>query len=78
MRTYARIHDNTVVELLATPGDVKSMFHADLTWIDITDMHGVACGLRCVEGVVAAGPGETVPTQEGVERPMGPARARVP
>ncbi|WP_454751703.1 hypothetical protein [Cupriavidus necator] len=37
MRTYARICDGKVVELFSTDGDIATMFHPSLTWVDITD-----------------------------------------
>ena len=36
MKTYARIENNTVIELLRTDGDIATMFHRDLHWIDVT------------------------------------------
>jgi hypothetical protein len=36
MKTYARIQDNTVVELFSTDGDISSMFHPALIWVDVT------------------------------------------
>ena len=38
MKTYARIVNNTVVELFSTDGNMAEMFHPDLIWIDITDI----------------------------------------
>ena len=43
-RTYARIADNTVMELLKTSGDIRQMFHSNLQWIDVTDVVGIAYG----------------------------------
>ena len=38
MKTYARITQNTVVELFSTDGNMAEMFHPDLLWIDITEI----------------------------------------
>ncbi|WP_025110825.1 hypothetical protein [Pseudomonas sp. H1h] len=38
MKTYARIVNNTVVELFSTEGNMAEMFHPDLLWVDITDI----------------------------------------
>lgn len=38
MRTYARIVNDTVVELFSTDGNMVEMFHPDLLWNDITDI----------------------------------------
>ncbi|MCU0119542.1 hypothetical protein N8H74_14850 [Pseudomonas sp. B2M1-30] len=38
MKTYARIVENTVVELFSTEGNISEMFHPDLLWVDITDV----------------------------------------
>jgi hypothetical protein len=36
-RTYARIWEGQVVELLDTDRDISTMFHPALLWIDVTD-----------------------------------------
>lgn len=36
MKTYARINEGVVVELLETDGDITKMFHPDLIWIEVT------------------------------------------
>ncbi|MBB6153856.1 hypothetical protein HDC30_001064 [Pseudomonas sp. JAI115] len=38
MKTYARIVNNTVAELISTDGNMADMFHPDLLWVDITDV----------------------------------------
>lgn len=38
MKTYARIVNNTVIELFSTEGNMVDMFHPDLLWTDITDI----------------------------------------
>ena len=44
MRTYARIHDGRVAEILKTEGDIKAMFHPSLAWVDITAQPNVVEG----------------------------------
>lgn len=34
MKTYARIESGTVVELLETDGDISTMFHHSLVWVE--------------------------------------------
>jgi hypothetical protein len=34
MKTYARINDGIVAELLATDGDISQMFHPAIVWVD--------------------------------------------
>ncbi len=34
MKTYARIQDGLVVELLETDNDIAKMFHPDLIWVE--------------------------------------------
>jgi len=38
MKTYARIVNDTVVELFSTDGNMVEMFHPDLLWVDITEI----------------------------------------
>jgi len=44
MKTYARIEDGVVAELLTTAGDIAEMFHPELTWLDVTAVAGIAEG----------------------------------
>lgn len=37
MRTYARIQEGVIFELLQTEGDIRSMFSSELLWVDVTD-----------------------------------------
>lgn len=34
MKTYARIHGGIVAELFETDGDIATMFHPSLTWVE--------------------------------------------
>ncbi|WP_353326204.1 DUF4376 domain-containing protein [Chitiniphilus shinanonensis] len=36
MMRYARIQDGLVVELFETDGDIGTMFHQDLVWVDVS------------------------------------------
>lgn len=36
MKTYARIEGNLVAELFSTDGDISTMFHSGLIWVDVT------------------------------------------
>lgn len=38
MNTYARIYGGLVAELFSTDGDMATMFHPDLIWVNIDDM----------------------------------------
>lgn len=60
MRTYARIQDGQVVELLSTDKDITTLFHPSLRWIDVTEQPGVAVGWFH-DGRTAAAPVATAP-----------------
>jgi hypothetical protein len=36
MATYARIQDGAIAELFSTDGDITTMFHPSLVWVDVT------------------------------------------
>jgi hypothetical protein len=44
MRTYARIQNGIVAELLKTDGDITSMFNPELVWIDVSSQSAVVDG----------------------------------
>ena len=44
MKTYARIQDGLVAELLKTDGDITSMFHRTLTWVDVSAQANIGEG----------------------------------
>ena len=46
MKTYARIQDGLVAELLATEQDITSMFNPALTWIDVSSRADIGSGWR--------------------------------
>lgn len=37
MKTYARVYRGVVVEFFETDGDIATMFHPDLIWVDVSD-----------------------------------------
>jgi len=44
MKTFARIQDGRVAELLHTGGDITSMFNPSLRWIDVSAQPEIAEG----------------------------------
>lgn len=44
MRTYARIQNERVVELVTTSTDISTMFHPALMWVDASSETSVAEG----------------------------------
>lgn len=44
MKTYARVQDGVVVELLSTDLDITDRFNPGLIWIDVSDVSGIAPG----------------------------------
>ena len=44
MKTYARIQDGLIAELLKTDGDITSMFNHALVWMDISSQPNVGEG----------------------------------
>jgi len=46
MRTYARIQDGVVSELLKTASDITAMFHPSLVWVDVSSKTEVREGWR--------------------------------
>jgi hypothetical protein len=38
MKTYARIANGAVFELIETDGNIEEMFTPDLVWVDVTDV----------------------------------------
>jgi hypothetical protein len=36
MKLYARIQDGVVAELLRTDGDISTMFHPTISWVDVS------------------------------------------
>ena len=44
MKTYARIHDGRVAEIITTGDDIRAMFHPALVWVDISGVQGVQVG----------------------------------
>jgi len=44
MKTYARIQDGRVAELLTTAANPGSLYHPSLLWVDVSGMSSVAVG----------------------------------
>ena len=44
MKTYARVQDSLVAELLKTDGDIASMFNPALVWVDASSRPDIAEG----------------------------------
>jgi hypothetical protein len=44
MKTYARIQDHVVAELLTTDLDITGRFNPALMWVDVSGIPGVAPG----------------------------------
>jgi len=44
MRTYARIQDGIVAEVLKTDGDITRMFNPALVWVDVSSQADVTEG----------------------------------
>lgn len=64
MRTYARVADNTIVELLTTDSDISAAFHPGLVWIDVTGVAGAAVGWTVSANGVASAPVLPTPTSQ--------------
>jgi hypothetical protein len=47
MRTYARIQNGRVAELVTTSSDISTMFHLALTWVDASSVVGIEEGWTC-------------------------------
>ena len=56
MKTYARIENGTVMELLQTSGDITTMFHPSMVWVDCTSNNLVSIGWSYTAGVFSAPP----------------------
>jgi hypothetical protein len=44
MKTYARIQDQMVAELLTTDLDISARYNPALVWVDVTTIAGIAPG----------------------------------
>jgi hypothetical protein len=44
MKTYARMQDGRVMELVTTGADVGTLYHPSLVWMDVSSVQGVALG----------------------------------
>jgi len=48
MQKYARIYDGHVVEFFETDGDISTMFHPDLIWVNVDSVSGIAEGWTAI------------------------------
>ena len=60
MKTYARIENGTVMELLQTSGDITTMFHPSMVWVDCTSNSSVVPGWSYSSGVFSAPAGPSL------------------
>lgn len=60
MKSYARIQDGAVAELLETDGDITEMFHSSLVWVECGE--DVQPGWAYAEGAFSPPPQVPVPT----------------
>jgi hypothetical protein len=80
IRTYARVADGKVFELLRSDGDIAAMFHPEIRWVDVTDLraegHGVDVGwVQTADGFIAPPP--SVPPQALAAPNLAELRAEV-
>lgn len=64
MRTYARIQDGVVVELLRTASDITQMFHPSLLWVDVSSNADIREGWQ-FDGKEFSGPPEAAEPASG-------------
>lgn len=56
MTVYARIYEGLVAELFETDGDITTMFHPDLIWVEVPEGLAVVVGWAYSEGVFSPPP----------------------
>ena len=44
MKTFARLQDGLVAELVTTEQPIRALFHPDMIWLDVSDEPAVATG----------------------------------
>jgi hypothetical protein len=81
MKTYARIQDSMVAELLRTDGDITSMFNPALVWVDVSSQANVAEGWL-FDGAklappTAPPPARAVPTVAELQAQLGVLSAQL-
>ncbi len=64
MRTYARIENGQVVELLKTDGDIINMFTPALKWVDVSSHPEIAENWQ-FDGIVFRSPPPPPPAPPG-------------
>lgn len=73
MKEYVRVYDNIVQEFFSTDGDITTMFHPDMIWVEITNIdprpeQGWSAVLDKKAGWVFAKPVVLPPTVEELTR----------
>jgi hypothetical protein len=63
MRTYARIQDGIVAELLKTGSDITKMFSPSLVWVDVTSQAQIKPGWHFSGKDFAPPPATSTPAQ---------------
>lgn len=58
MKTFARVQDGIVAELVTTGHAIETLFHPDLVWLDVSGEPAVATGWRCDGRTVSRPPAE--------------------
>jgi hypothetical protein len=81
MKTYARIADDVVVELVMLAGPIAGRFHPSLAWIDVTGKK-IAVGWLVSDGSFSAPPpaamlSKSAPTLASVEAQLALLSAQV-
>ena len=62
MKTFARIQDGLVAELLSTDFDIATLFNSALAWVDVSNVTGIAPGWRQNADGFSPPPTPPVPT----------------
>lgn len=46
MKTYARLQDHRVMEIVTSNADIATLYHPTLTWMDVSAVPAIAVGWR--------------------------------
>lgn len=76
MRTYARIEGCTVAEIIGTDIGIESLYHPNISWVDVTDLAGVAEGWCRSDGMLQP-PQLKAPTAPVVVASLEDIRSRI-
>ncbi len=62
MKTYARLENHVVAEVINTTGDIAKLFHPSLVWVEVTGK-GIQVGwVQNTDGTFAPSPSPAVTT----------------